>query len=134
MSSPSVMKPLPTMDTLQEEHTKQSLCQWRPSKAMKRVPPMPVRRTFATTTVRSCSSMVRGFIEGILTCDGLAAGRASFGEEFSKAIGAEGLVLSRGEALSGQGFLTVGAGEAFSMPGLVSIRHPTLSYDLKKGQ
>jgi hypothetical protein len=41
MSSPSVMKPFPTMDDLQAEQTKQSLCQWRPSKAMKRVPPMP---------------------------------------------------------------------------------------------
>lgn len=41
MSSLSVMNPLPTMDTLHEEHTKQSLCQCRPSKDMKRVPPMP---------------------------------------------------------------------------------------------
>ena len=41
MSSLSVMKPFPTMEILQEEHTKQSLCQWRPSNEMKRVPPMP---------------------------------------------------------------------------------------------
>ena len=41
ISSLSVMKPLPTMDTLQEVHTKQSLCQCRPSNEMKRVPPMP---------------------------------------------------------------------------------------------
>jgi len=42
MSSPSVMNPLPTMLLLQEEQMKQSLCQWRPSKEMKRVPPIPV--------------------------------------------------------------------------------------------
>ena len=41
MSSLSVMNPFPTIDTLQEEQRKQSLCQWRPSKEMKRVPPMP---------------------------------------------------------------------------------------------
>ena len=44
MSSLSVMNPFPTMDVLQEEQRKQSLCQWRPSKEMKRVPPMPGRR------------------------------------------------------------------------------------------
>ena len=41
MSSLSVMNPLPTMEVLQEEQRKQSLCQCRPSKEMKRVPPMP---------------------------------------------------------------------------------------------
>ncbi len=41
MSSPSVMNPFPTMETRQEEQTKHSLCQWRPSNAMKRVPPIP---------------------------------------------------------------------------------------------
>ena len=41
ISSESVMKPLPTNDPLQEEQTKQSLCQWRPSKEINRVPPIP---------------------------------------------------------------------------------------------
>ena len=41
MSSASVMNPLPTKDPRQDEHTKQSLCQCRPSKEMNRVPPMP---------------------------------------------------------------------------------------------
>ena len=44
MSSLSVMKPLPTMEVLQEEQRKQSLCQCRPSNEMKRVPPMPASR------------------------------------------------------------------------------------------
>ena len=34
----------PTMEVLQEEHRKQSLCQCRPSNEMKRVPPMPASR------------------------------------------------------------------------------------------
>ena len=41
MSSPSVMKPFPTMLDLQEEQMKQSLCQCRPSNEMNLVPPMP---------------------------------------------------------------------------------------------
>ena len=41
MSSLSVMNPFPTMEVLQEEQRKQSLCQCRPSNEMKRVPPMP---------------------------------------------------------------------------------------------
>lgn len=42
MSSPSVMKPRPTSDVLQDAQMKQSLCQWRSSNEMKRVPPIPV--------------------------------------------------------------------------------------------
>lgn len=41
MSVSSVMKPRPTSDVLQEAQVKQSLCQWRSSNEMKRVPPMP---------------------------------------------------------------------------------------------
>ena len=41
MSSASVINPLPTRDPRQDEQTKQSLCQWRPSKEMNLVPPMP---------------------------------------------------------------------------------------------
>jgi len=41
-SSSSVMKPRPTSDALQMPQMKQSLCQWRSSNEMKRVPPMPV--------------------------------------------------------------------------------------------
>ena len=42
MSSASVINPLPTRDPRQDEQTKQSLCQWRPSKEMNLVPPMPI--------------------------------------------------------------------------------------------
>ncbi len=41
MSDPSVMKPLPTSEPLHEAQMKQSLCQWRSSKLMNRVPPIP---------------------------------------------------------------------------------------------
>ena len=41
ISSASVMNPFPTMDALQEEQTKQLLCQCLPSKDMNRVPPIP---------------------------------------------------------------------------------------------
>lgn len=37
----SVMKPRPTNDVLHVAQMKQSLCQWRSSKEMKRVPPIP---------------------------------------------------------------------------------------------
>ena len=41
MSSASVINPFPTIDALQEEQTKQLLCQCRPSKDINRVPPIP---------------------------------------------------------------------------------------------
>jgi hypothetical protein len=42
ISSPSVMNPLPTIEHLQEEQTKQSLCQCLPSNEINLVPPIPV--------------------------------------------------------------------------------------------
>lgn len=45
MSGPSVMKPLPTSDVLHCAQMKQSLCQWRSSNEMKRVPPIPGKLT-----------------------------------------------------------------------------------------
>lgn len=44
MSSASVMKPRPTREVLHEAQMKQSLCQWRSSKEMNRVPPIPTKR------------------------------------------------------------------------------------------
>uniref|UniRef100_A0A8W7PXX0 Uncharacterized protein n=1 Tax=Anopheles coluzzii TaxID=1518534 RepID=A0A8W7PXX0_ANOCL len=44
-SCSSVMKPRPTSDVLHMAQMKQSLCQWRSSNEMKRVPPMPARET-----------------------------------------------------------------------------------------
>ena len=41
ISSASVINPLPTIEALHEEQTKQLLCQCRPSKDINRVPPMP---------------------------------------------------------------------------------------------
>ena len=42
ISSPSVMKPFPAMETLHKAQTKHWECQWRPSKDINRVPPAPV--------------------------------------------------------------------------------------------
>jgi len=42
ISSASVINPFPTIDALQDEQTKQLLCQCRPSKDINRVPPIPV--------------------------------------------------------------------------------------------
>lgn len=53
MSSASVMKPRPTKDVLHIAQMKQSLCQWRSSKEMKRVPPMP-----ETNTKRSINTFI----------------------------------------------------------------------------
>lgn len=41
MSGPSVMKPRPTSEVLQQAQMKQSLCQCLSSNDMKRVPPIP---------------------------------------------------------------------------------------------
>ena len=42
ISSPSVMKPLPAMESWHIAHIKHCECQWRPSNEIKRVPPAPV--------------------------------------------------------------------------------------------
>ena len=42
ISSPSVMKPLPAMESWHIAHIKHWECQWRPSNEIKRVPPAPV--------------------------------------------------------------------------------------------
>ena len=52
MSEPSVMKPLPTSELLQEAQMKQSLCQCRSSNEINRVPPMPASETTEHATVR----------------------------------------------------------------------------------
>ena len=74
------------------------------------------------------------------TCYGFGAGRAPFGEKFPEALGAVGLVVPACEPLASQrpasGLFplffdkkclilgAVGACEALSVPGVVSISHP----------
>lgn len=41
ISAPSVIKPRPTSEVLHMAQMKQSLCQWRSSKEINRVPPIP---------------------------------------------------------------------------------------------
>ena len=53
------MNPLPTKDPRQDEHTKQSLCQCRPSNEMNRVPPMP--KIHAKKTVQKIRANFGGF-------------------------------------------------------------------------
>jgi len=64
------------------------------------------------------------------TGDWLGAGSAALGEQFAEAVGAVGLIVSRGEALAGQRRVAVGAGEALAMPGLVLVRHAARRDDL----
>ena len=55
MSSPSVMKPLPTIELLQLEQMKQSLCQWRPSNEINLVPPIPNIENANVGNIISCT-------------------------------------------------------------------------------
>lgn len=62
--------------------------------------------------------------------DGLGAGSAPLGEEFSEALRAVRLLVTGCEPLSGQGGVAVGAGEALAVPGLVLVGYATLRNDL----
>ena len=62
--------------------------------------------------------------------DGFGAGRAALGEEVSEAGGAVGLVVLRGELLSGEHDVAVGAGEALAVPRLVLEGHAARRHDL----
>lgn len=48
MSEPSVMKPLPTSEPWHMAQMKQSLCQWRSSKEINLVPPIPAWRRWGS--------------------------------------------------------------------------------------
>ena len=79
MSSLSVMNPLPTMDVLQEEQRKQSLCQWRPSNEMKRVPPIPEKNQEGAEE-EGGSNMQKGGLSSInFVYDSQKAGSCSLG-------------------------------------------------------
>jgi len=58
--------------------------------------------------------------------DWFAAGCATLGEELAEAIRTVRLVIPGGEALSSEGLLAVGAGEAFPMPGVVAVGYSSL--------
>ena len=127
MSSASVMNPLPTKDPRQDEHTKQSLCQCRPSKEMNRVPPMPkINSCQQEKTVRKKSVQIVSFLTG----DGFGTSCTTFRKEFSKTLCAIRFVISGSKALTSQGFGAMSASEAFAMPGIVAVGYSTLSNNL----
>jgi len=64
------------------------------------------------------------------TSDGLRAGSAALGKEFSKAFGTVGLLVLGGEPLTGQRLVTVGASEALAMPRVILISHAARRDDL----
>jgi len=68
------------------------------------------------------------------TSDGLPAGGAALGEEFSEALGAVWFFIAGREALSGERRVAVGAGEALAVPRLVLVSHATSCDDLKTNQ
>lgn len=57
--------------------------------------------------------------------DGLVAGCASFGEQAPEAFGAARFVVARGETLSSQVLVAVGASEALAVPRFVLVSHST---------
>lgn len=64
------------------------------------------------------------------SCDWLDTGGASLGEQLSEALGTVRLLVAAGEALPGQGHLTVGAGEALAVPRFVLVGHTAAGDDL----
>ena len=60
------------------------------------------------------------------TCNWFAASSASLAEELPEAVGTVRLVVPGGEPLAGQGLLTVSAGEALPVPGVVPVGHSAL--------
>lgn len=64
------------------------------------------------------------------SCDWLDTGGASLGEQLSEALGTVRLLVAAGEALPGQGHLTVGAGETLAVPRFVLVGHTAAGDDL----
>lgn len=124
MSSASVMNPLPTKDPRQDEHTKQSLCQCRPSKEMNRVPPMP-----KIHAKKKCKKSVQILVD-FLTGDGFGTSCTTFGKEFSKTLCAIRFVISGSKTLSSQGFGAMSASETFTMPRIIAVGYTTLCNNL----
>lgn len=60
-------------------------------------------------------------------CDRLGARGAALREQLPEALGAVRLLVPRGEPLSGERGVAVGAREALAMPRLVLVRHTALS-------
>jgi len=63
-------------------------------------------------------------------CDGFVALGASLGEQLPEAVCTVGFVVTRRELLPDQIVLAVGAAEAVSVVGLVSVEDPTRHYGL----
>ena len=67
------------------------------------------------------------------TCDGFAAGGAPLAEQFTEAVCTVGFVIPGGEPLSSQDLVTVVAGEALPVVGLVPVGHTSRCYNLQVG-
>jgi len=63
-------------------------------------------------------------------CNRLSTGSTTLGEQLSEAVSTVRLIIPGSEPLSRQGLLTVGAGEALSVPGIASVGHSALSNHL----
>jgi len=59
-------------------------------------------------------------------CDGLGAGCAPLGKQFTKAVSTVGLVIPGSEPLASEALGTVGTGEALPVPGVVAVGHASL--------
>lgn len=59
-------------------------------------------------------------------CDWLTASSAPLGEKLTKTVCTVRLIITRGEPLSSEGLLAVGASEAFSMPRIITVGNTSL--------
>lgn len=63
------------------------------------------------------------------SCDWPGARIATLGKQLPEAVSAVGFFVSRGEPLSSQASTAIGAAEALSMPGFVSVSYTTTGDD-----
>lgn len=126
-SSSSLIKPRPTSDVLQSLQTKQSLCQWRSSNEMKRVPPIP--------TIKKHFNLTRCWDNNLnsneLTGNWFGARRTTFSEELTEAIGTVRLLIATRESLSSELNRAVSACETFTMVWFVLVGDATTGNYLK---
>ena len=81
--------------------------------------------SFQAAQLRFCAEgKLYNSLQVYYTCYRLGACVAPLGEELGEAVRAVGELLPRGEPLARQRLGAVGAGEALSVPGVVSISHP----------
>lgn len=90
----------------------------------------PHKRGGATVAHKALAvpvTIIKGYeLSSSQSCNRLDAADAFLSEQFSEAVSTEGLLILRGELLSSQHLVALGAGEALTMPWGVLVRYPSL--------